>query len=128
MGNVAFKMGDHIITTSNYLCDDRITEAICSCKSMSRPNLHDAMSVSLLTAWEMQVMREGTDVTLVAFGKLVGYNLKVAEELEKEGISCEVHNYPPPPPLSSLPLLSLAPQLHSTALSSWSISEGLLPT
>ena len=38
----------------------------------------------------MQVMREGTDVTLVAFGKLVGYNLKVAEELEKEGISCEV--------------------------------------
>ena len=35
-------------------------------------------------------MREGTDVTLVAFGKLVGYNLKVAEELEKEGISCEV--------------------------------------
>jgi pyruvate dehydrogenase E1 component beta subunit len=37
-----------------------------------------------------QVMREGTDVTLVAFGKLVGYNLKVAEELEKEGISCEV--------------------------------------
>lgn len=38
----------------------------------------------------LQVMREGTDVTLVAFGKLVGYNLKVAEELEKEGISCEV--------------------------------------
>lgn len=36
-------------------------------------------------------MREGTDVTLVAFGKLVGYNLKVAEELEKEGISCEVN-------------------------------------
>lgn len=30
-------------------------------------------------------------MTLVAFGKLVGYNLKVAEELEKEGISCEVH-------------------------------------
>ena len=38
----------------------------------------------------LQVMREGTDVTLLAFGKLVGYNLKVAEELEKEGISCEV--------------------------------------
>ena len=35
-------------------------------------------------------MREGKDVTLVAFGKLVGYNLKAAEELEKEGISCEV--------------------------------------
>ncbi|CAL5225237.1 g8026 [Coccomyxa viridis] len=39
-----------------------------------------------------KVMREGTDVTLLAFGKLVGYNLKVAEELEKEGISCEVIN------------------------------------
>lgn len=38
----------------------------------------------------VQVMREGKDVTLVAFGKLVGYNLKAAEELEKEGISCEV--------------------------------------
>ena len=39
-------------------------------------------------------MREGTDVTLLAFGKLVGYNLKVAEELEKEGISCEVCHRP----------------------------------
>ena len=37
-----------------------------------------------------QVMREGKDITLVAFGKLVGYNLKAAEELEKSGISCEV--------------------------------------
>ena len=35
-------------------------------------------------------MREGTDVSLIAFGKLVGYNLKAAEILEKEGISCEV--------------------------------------
>lgn len=40
-------------------------------------------------------MREGTDVTLIAFGKLVGYNLKVAEELDKEGISCEVRSLPP---------------------------------
>lgn len=37
-----------------------------------------------------QVMREGTDITLVGFGKMVGYNLKAAELLEKEGISCEV--------------------------------------
>ena len=37
-------------------------------------------------------MRSGTDVTLVAFGKLVGYNLKAAELLEQEGISCEVLN------------------------------------
>lgn len=40
----------------------------------------------------LQVMREGTDVTLLAFGKLVGYNMKVAEDLEKEGISCEVYH------------------------------------
>ena len=38
-------------------------------------------------------MREGTDVTLVSFGKLVGYDLEVAEKLEKEGISVEV-TYP----------------------------------
>ena len=45
-------------------------------------------------------MQEGKDITLVAFGKLVGYNLKAAEELKKDGISCEVqdlrqlHQYP----------------------------------
>ena len=38
----------------------------------------------------MQVQREGTDVTLVGYGKMVGYNLDAAEQLEKEGISCEV--------------------------------------
>jgi len=48
----------------------------------------------------LQVMREGTDITLVAFGKLVGYNLKAAAELEKEGISCEV------PPLPRIPNIS----------------------
>jgi hypothetical protein len=37
-------------------------------------------------------MRSGTDVSLVAFGKMVGYNLKAAELLEQEGISCEVIN------------------------------------
>ena len=49
-----------------------------------------AVAISLIHLSSLQVMREGTDVTLLAFGKLVGYNLKVAEELEKEGISCEV--------------------------------------
>ena len=47
------------------------------------------LSSSMALIW-LQVMREGTDVTLLAFGKLVGYNMKVAEDLEKEGISCEV--------------------------------------
>ena len=39
---------------------------------------------------KLQVQREGTDVTLVGYGKMVGYNLEAAEQLEKEGISCEV--------------------------------------
>ncbi len=29
-------------------------------------------------------------MTLVGYGKMVGYNLEAAEELQKEGISCEV--------------------------------------
>jgi len=39
---------------------------------------------------QLQVQKEGTDVTLVGYGKMVGYNLDAAEELQKEGISCEV--------------------------------------
>jgi pyruvate dehydrogenase E1 component beta subunit len=39
-----------------------------------------------------KVMKEGKDVTLVSFGKMVGYCLQAAENLEKEGISCEVLN------------------------------------
>ena len=35
-------------------------------------------------------MREGSDVTLVSFGKMVGYNLKAAELLADDGISAEV--------------------------------------
>ena len=42
-------------------------------------------------------MREGKDITLVAFGKLVGYNLKAAEILAKDGIDAEVQRPPPPP-------------------------------
>lgn len=36
------------------------------------------------------IKREGTDVTLVSFGKIIKEGLKAAEELEKEGISVEV--------------------------------------
>ncbi|PRW60108.1 pyruvate dehydrogenase E1 beta subunit [Chlorella sorokiniana] len=39
-----------------------------------------------------KIMRAGSDVTLVGFGKMVGYNLKAAELLEAEGISAEVLN------------------------------------
>jgi len=39
-----------------------------------------------------KTMREGTDVSLVSFGKTVGYCLRAAEILEQDGISCEVIN------------------------------------
>lgn len=37
-----------------------------------------------------KIMREGVDVTLIGFGKMVGYNLQAADLLAQEGISCEV--------------------------------------
>ena len=35
-------------------------------------------------------MRQGKDLTLIAFSKMVGYGLTVAETLAKEGIDVEV--------------------------------------
>jgi pyruvate dehydrogenase E1 component beta subunit len=37
-------------------------------------------------------MREGTDVTITAFSRMVGLAMEAAAELEKEGISVEVIN------------------------------------
>lgn len=39
-----------------------------------------------------KIMKEGTDVTLVAFSRMVGEALKAAEELSKKGINAEVIN------------------------------------
>lgn len=39
-----------------------------------------------------KIMKEGTDVTIVAFSRMVGYALEVAATLEKEGVSAEVIN------------------------------------
>ncbi|CAL6386680.1 unnamed protein product [Bathycoccus prasinos] len=39
-----------------------------------------------------KIMREGSDVTFVAFSKMVGYCLKAAEELEEDGVNAEVIN------------------------------------
>ncbi len=36
------------------------------------------------------ILREGKDVTIVSFGKIIKEAVKAAEELEKEGISCEI--------------------------------------
>ncbi|MDX1315493.1 MAG: pyruvate dehydrogenase complex E1 component subunit beta [Eudoraea sp.] len=37
-----------------------------------------------------EIKREGTDVTIVSFGKIIKEAYKAAEELEKEGVSCEI--------------------------------------
>ena len=36
------------------------------------------------------IKREGTDVTIVSFGKIIKEAYKAADELAKEGISCEI--------------------------------------
>ncbi|CAK9236088.1 unnamed protein product [Sphagnum jensenii] len=41
---------------------------------------------------QAKVEREGKDITITAFSKMVGYALKAADELAKEGISVEVIN------------------------------------
>jgi pyruvate dehydrogenase E1 component beta subunit len=54
-----------------------------------------------------KVRREGSDVTLVAYSRMVGFALKAAEELEKEGISAEV-----------VDLRTIRPMDHATILES----------
>jgi pyruvate dehydrogenase E1 component beta subunit len=44
----------------------------------------------ILPIGKASVKREGTDVTIVSFGKIMKVALATAEELDKEGISCEV--------------------------------------
>src|SRR6187200_1825993 len=39
---------------------------------------------------EANLTREGEDVTIVAFGRMVGFSNQVADKLEKDGISCTV--------------------------------------
>jgi pyruvate dehydrogenase E1 component beta subunit len=54
-----------------------------------------------------KVRREGTDVTLVAYSRMVGFCLKAADELAKEGISAEV-----------VDLRTIRPMDHATILES----------
>ena len=54
-----------------------------------------------------KVRREGTDVTITAHARMVGFALQAAEQLEAEGISCEV-----------VDLRTLRPQDHETIVAS----------
>jgi len=44
----------------------------------------------LIEIGKADIKREGTDVTIVSFGKIIKEAYKAAEELEKEDISCEI--------------------------------------
>lgn len=46
----------------------------------------------LVPIGKAKIMRRGEHVTIVAFSKMVKYSLEAAEQLQKEGISCEVIN------------------------------------
>jgi len=46
----------------------------------------------LIPAGKAKIMRQGTDVTVVAHSRMVGESLKAAEQLAGEGISVEVIN------------------------------------
>ena len=54
---------------------------------MSEAAMKDDFVLSLDKA---KVMREGTDVTITAFSKMVGLALEAAENLKEKGISAEV--------------------------------------
>jgi len=54
-----------------------------------------------------EIKREGTDVTIVSFGKIIKEAYIAADELEKEGISCEI-----------IDLRTIRPMDHNTILES----------
>lgn len=59
----------------------------------SFPMSDEAMSPDfVLPIGKAKIEREGKDVTIVTFSKMVGISLEVAKTLEKEGISVEVIN------------------------------------
>ena len=53
------------------------------------------------------IKREGTDVTIVSFGKIIKEAYKAADELDKEDISCEI-----------IDLRTVRPMDHKTILNS----------
>ncbi|KAG2435945.1 hypothetical protein HXX76_007140 [Chlamydomonas incerta] len=74
----------------------------------------------VLPIGKAKVMREGKHVTLVSFSKMVGYCLKAAEQLAKEGIDCEVINLRSIKPLDRDTLLASVKKTHKII----SVEEG----
>lgn len=59
-----------------------------------------------------KIMREGKDVTIVAYAKMVGLSLKAAEELQQKGISVEVINLRTIRPLDRLTIVESVKKTH----------------
>eukprot|EP00798_Chlamydomonas_sp_ICE-L_P022124 gene22124-29184_t len=66
----------------------------------------------VLPIGKAKIMRPGKDVTLIAFGKMVGYNLKVAEALMADGIDCEVINLRSIKPLDRETIIASVKKTH----------------
>ena len=59
-----------------------------------------------------RIMREGTDVTIVAFSRMVGHALAAAEELAKAGLQAEVINLRSLRPLDSATIIASVRKTH----------------
>jgi len=66
----------------------------------------------LIPIGKAKVLREGKDITIVAFSRPVGAALKAAEELEKRGISAEVINLRTIRPLDRDTILKSVTKTH----------------
>lgn len=44
----------------------------------------------VLPLGKAKVMRQGKDITITSYSKMLGFSLQAAEQLAKEGIDCEV--------------------------------------
>lgn len=67
-----------------------------------------------------KVMRQGKDVTIVAFSKMVGFSLEAAEQLAKEGIDAEVINLRSIKPLDRATIAASVRKTHRLV----SVEEG----
>lgn len=80
---------------------------------MSFPVSDEAMGTDFtLPIGKAKVMREGTDVTLVAFSKMVGYCMEAAEKLKEDGVSAEVINLRSLKPLDRDTVLASVAKTH----------------
>lgn len=66
----------------------------------------------LVSLDKAKVMREGNDVTITAFSKMVGVALEAAEQLEEQGISAEVINLRTIRPLDRATIIQSVKKTH----------------